>query len=83
MSDLSVPTSTTDAPNAEAIQLPGDGNSSASVTYDTAENGPHRVEIVALDQLTPYIKATPGPIPRGRSNRSLRASASLASTVPS
>jgi hypothetical protein len=38
MSDLSVPTSTTDAPNAEAIQLPGDGNSSASVTYDTAEN---------------------------------------------
>ena len=45
MSDLSVPTSTTDAPNAEAIQLPGDGNSSASVTYDTAENGPHRVEI--------------------------------------
>src|SRR3984893_1274037 len=54
MSDLSVPTSTTDTPNAEAIQLPGDGNSSASVTCDTAENGPRRVEIVALNQLTPY-----------------------------
>jgi DNA modification methylase len=54
MSDFSPPTSTTDTPNAEAIQLPGDGNSSASVTCDTAENGPRRVEIVALDQLTPY-----------------------------
>ena len=54
MSDFSPPTSATDTPNAEAIQLPGDGNSSASVTCDTAENGPRRVEIVALDQLTPY-----------------------------
>ena len=41
---------------------------------------PHRVEPISAQINLLLIAATPGPIPRGRSNRSLRASASLASS---
>ncbi len=54
MSDLSVPTSKTDAPGANGVQIPGGCNSPATDARDLGEHGPHRVEAIAPNQLTPY-----------------------------
>jgi ParB-like nuclease domain len=54
MSDFSPPTSTTDAPSANGVQIPGGGDSPATDTRDLGEHGPRRVEAIAPDQLTPY-----------------------------
>ena len=54
MSDLSVPTSKTDAPSANGVQTPGSCNPPTTDAHDPGGRGPHRVEPIAPNQLTPY-----------------------------
>jgi hypothetical protein len=75
MSDLSVP-------SANGVQTPSGCNPRTPTPTTPEDTGLTGSKLSRRINLLP-IAATPGPIPRGRSNRSLRASASLASTVPS
>jgi DNA modification methylase len=54
MSDLSVPTSKTDAPSANGVQTPGSCTPPTTDAHDPGGHGPHRVEPIAPNQLTPY-----------------------------
>jgi DNA modification methylase len=54
MSNPSIPTSTANTLNASESKLSADGNDAANVAHGSAENGPRRMEIVPIDQLTPY-----------------------------
>jgi len=54
MSDLSVPSSKTDAPSARGVQIPGGCNPPTADAHDPGGHGPHRVEPIAPNQLTSY-----------------------------
>jgi hypothetical protein len=54
MSDLTVPSSKSAAPSANGVQTLGGCNPPNTDAHDPGGHGPHRVEAIAPNQLTPY-----------------------------